>query len=174
MSADGMEDERNGRDGCCVTGELRQDGSMRFLRKRAPIPAEHGPRPVTFSGFAELVPYLYEFRTSGGQDIYLHDMDCVGIKFTPSSRRLDLRFHCPAAVLAPHPLTLTLTFDEAKIYQWLDDAVTESEPTPAEVRGQVRDLSQDVGNVFSLQLLDVYLIFEASSVTCIVEPGPTS
>lgn len=147
---------------------------MRFLRKRASTPAEPGPRPVTFNGFAELVPYLYEFRTSGGQDIYLHDMDCVGIKFTPSSRRLDLGFHCPAAVLAPHPLSLTLSFDDTKIYQWVDDTVTESEPTPTEVRGQVSDLSQDVGNVFSLILLDVYLIFEASSVTCTVEPGPTS
>ena len=60
--------------------------------------------PVTFSGFAEPAPYLYEFWTSEGQHVYLHDMECVSIQFAPMSRQLDLTFERIESELTDHPL----------------------------------------------------------------------
>ena len=53
------------------------------------MPAKDRPQ-ATFSGFAEPISELYEFRTNEGEHIYLHEMDCVSIHFNPMSRRLVL------------------------------------------------------------------------------------
>lgn len=152
---------------------------MRLGRNRARTPAAAPDlRPATFHGFAEPVPYLYEFRTSAGQYIYLHEMDCVNIQFAPMSRRLELVFECASSEVMEHPLTLTLNFDEAKVHQWLDDATDDTALTSAanaeRVRGQVTDLVQVGEAAFSLRLLDVRLDFEARSVACTVRPGLAS
>lgn len=152
---------------------------MRLGRNRAQTPATAARfRPATFKGFTEPVPYLYEFRTSEGQYISLHEMDCVNIQFAPMSRRLELVFECASSEVMEHPLTLTLNFDEAKVHQWLDDATDDTALTSAanaeRVRGQVTDLVQVGEAAFSLRLLDVRLDFEARSVACTVRPGLAS
>lgn len=152
---------------------------MGLGRNRAQTPAAAPDfRPTTFNGFTEPVPYLYEFRTSEGQYIYLHEMDCVNIQYAPMSRRLELVFECTSSELMDHPLTLTLNFDEAKVHQWLDDATDETTLTstadPQRVRGQVTDLAQVGEAAFSLRLLDVRVDFEARSVACNVRPGLAS
>ncbi len=124
--------------------------------------------PVTFSGFAEPAPYLYEFWTSEGQHVYLHDMECVSIQFAPMSRQLDLTFERIESELTDHPLSLTLSFQEARVCQWHDDATDDgllsAAPSPERVRGQVTELIQREGAAFSLLLLDVGVEFEARSV----------
>jgi hypothetical protein len=40
------------------------------------------PKP-TFIGFAEGDTDLYEFHTSSGEYVYVHDMECIGIDFRP-------------------------------------------------------------------------------------------
>jgi len=101
---------------------------------------------LRFSGFAEPVPDLYEFRTSDGHYIFLHEMACVSIQFSPVSRDLGLTFECVASDLMDHPLTATLTFGDAEITQWVDDvadpSMFNSSGKPTRLRGQVGGLWQ--------------------------------
>lgn len=156
---------------------LRDDRSMRVRRSNTHAwPASPRRPPATYSGFDEAVPNLYEFRTSDGYCVYLHEMDCVGISFEPISRRLALTFECVASDLMD-PLTLVLTFDETRISEWRDvrtDEATLVNAGSRRVRGQVSDLGQLGDADFGLQLLDVYVSFEARSVRCNVVPGVPS
>jgi len=101
-------------------------------------------------------------------------MDCVGIFFEPTRRRLDLSFECITSDVMD-PLTLVLTFDEARILEWRDDVSDEASLANAgspRIRGQVSDLGQLGDAHFDLSLLDAYLRFEARSVRCNVVLGP--
>ena len=152
---------------------------MRFRRSKAIEAVRDKDRPpVTFSGFAEPVPYLYEFRTSEGERIYLHEMDCPSIHFNPMSRRLVLAFECIASETMHYPLTLSLTFEEAQIVEWSDDASDPATLTasgaPERIRGQVSDLSYNENGTFSLELLHDSVTFEAASVMCQILPGTSS
>ena len=153
---------------------------MRFRRSKAIEAVRDKDRPpVTFSGFAEPVPYLYEFRTSEGEHIYLHEMDCVSIHLNPMSRRLVLTFECIASEEMNHPVTLVLRFEEAEILQWCDDPATPAQliesGSPSRIRGQVSDLTHFDNETFAVQLLDVTVTFIASSVACHARPGkPTN
>ena len=64
---------------------------MRLRRQAAQTPTAAPARPsFTHIGFAaETVPNLYEFRTSDGYYVYLHEMDCVGIHFEPTEPATD-------------------------------------------------------------------------------------
>ena len=150
---------------------------MRLRRNEPQTPTATTRRPpATYSGFAEPVPNLYEFQTSDGHYVYLHEMDCVGIFFEPTRRRLDLSFECITSDVMD-PLTLVLTFDETRILEWRDDVSDEATLANAgspRIRGQVSDLGQLGEGHFDLHLLDVYLNFEARSVRCKVVPGSPS
>jgi hypothetical protein len=102
-------------------------------------------------------------------------MDCVSIEFVPMSRRLELVFECTDSERMDHPLTLSLSSEEARVRQWLEDAAAESTLASAanqeRVRGQVADLVTVGEASFSLRLLDVRVDSEARSVACSVRPG---
>lgn len=116
---------------------------------------------VTYVGFKERVPYLYEFFTEAGEHVYLHDMACVGIDFAPLRRELTLTFvTVDGAVIKP--MTATLTFSGAHLLEWDSDP---TEDGPDKYAGQVTDLCWDDG-VFALVLLENHVYFDAVTVTC--------
>lgn len=146
-----------------------------WTRAQKPAPAKERVHP-RFSGFAEDPPDLYEFLTSEGEHICLHEMDCVSFHFNPMSRRLDLAFEIiGASTVMRYPLTVTLSFDETQFLQWHDDpsdlSTLAASREPTRIRGQVSDLSYNKDGSFSLQLFDLDLSYEAVSVTCLVRPG---
>lgn len=137
------------------------------------------PAPI-YVGFAD--GGVYEFTTTAGQYVYLHEAECVDMRYRPLARQLELTFECIESELMAQS-TVILTFDDAEIFQW-ETAFKESgtaDPAPR-VRGQVGDLSllqegphaSNSGSSFHLRLFEVAVSFFASKATCNVQPiaGP--
>lgn len=123
------------------------------------------PKPK-FIGFAEGDTDLYEFHTSSGEYVYVHDMECIGIDFRPLTRQLLLTLENSSSDLMAR-LALVLTFEGAEVYQW--EIRGEGDATGTEQardRGQVSDLSMIGPASFSISLLELAVSFHATSVTC--------
>jgi hypothetical protein len=138
------------------------------------------PAPV-YVGFADRDPDLYEFRTESGMYVYLHELDCVEIKYLPVERTLRLTFDGGPTDLMP-AMTVTLTFTEAEVYQWqsIGEPVAQTVvDTIPRVRGQVTAFgsmkegpgSAHTGMSFHISLLDVAVSFFARTVVCEAREG---
>ncbi|WP_152024616.1 hypothetical protein [Tessaracoccus flavescens] len=127
---------------------------------------------VTFTGFAEPSPDLYEFHTVDGSVIFLHEMECLRVAYDPIHLSLELVFECLESEVMDHPMTVHLLFEGAQILRWLTsgDSLPSPDGRPSQAGGQVSDLGR-CGDVFHLSLLDVELEFSARIVTCRVRRG---
>ena len=139
----------------------------------------HDRSETVFVGFAEgLEPDIEEFRTASGQHVDIYDLHCVDIDYRPMTRRLTITFDGPEVDALP-AITVVLIFDGTEIYQWepngepVEQSLVDQDPR---LRGQVNGLDQikksaDARGSFHLSLLDFWLSFHASVVTCHVQEG---
>lgn len=100
---------------------------------------------------------LYQFETTDGTCVTLHDLDCAGIDVRPLERTVTLSFTDDSG---PAPV-LTMRFEGARILSWR----SEPSPAPADHAGQVRDLAWDNGQEFELHLIDDVVAFTATRLT---------
>jgi len=113
---------------------------------------------------------LYEFWTSTGVPVRLHDTVLTSIELRPIDRTLILRFEYedsawmpPEAVQTP---VIVMEFDDVTILEWLQAADDGEEP-PAEAFGQVADFGHFNRNTFQLTtyLSDIQFTAARATVT---------
>ena len=119
--------------------------------------------------------YPYEFETSDGVPVRLHDMAYEGFEFRVLPPTLVLRFRYDDPEWTPPTATATpvavFTFTGVQVWQWEDEH--DMFETPEAYRSQVRDLGWYAPtNTFSLETITTTLLFAADQLAVHLEPLP--
>jgi hypothetical protein len=121
----------------------------------------------TLVGFADENPYLYEFDTSSGEHIFLHDTECTVIKYQPVEQRLTICFDFGDTEFAegsPTNARVVFTMDGVLDFECFYSVVDGDYPA---ARGQVCDfVCRD--SRLELSLMDLQVFFTASRIECSV------
>ncbi|MCZ2811625.1 MULTISPECIES: hypothetical protein [unclassified Modestobacter] len=110
----------------------------------------------------------YEFQTEGGIWVRLHEMQFAGFDYRVQQPTLTMRFVYDDPEWTPVEARATpvavFRFTDVQVWQWEDDY--DLVETPADVRGQVRQLDyHPPTNVFSLLTVNTSLLFSAAQLT---------
>lgn len=117
---------------------------------------------------------LYEFWTTEGVPVRLHDATLISIEVRPVDRKLVVRFDYddpqwipPEAVEAP---VIMMEFEDATVSEWIQDSTDVDDDAPAEVNGQVSDFAHFNGNEFLLTTYQSEIQFTAAKLTVRLRP----
>ncbi|HWD84034.1 MAG TPA: hypothetical protein VG497_34265 [Kribbella sp.] len=110
---------------------------------------------------------LFEFWTSEGVPVRLHDMDLISIELRPVDRLLVLRFEYTERQWTPAEAAATpvvvMRFEGVTIREWTQ------EEAPVEALGQVEDFEYDGGRAFRLTTYSAVMDFLATRLTIATE-----
>ena len=133
--------------------------------------------PTDFVGITADSPNLpYEFDTSAGVPVRLHDMTFEGFTYRTSPPGLTMRFRYDDPTWTPPEASATpvavFTFDGVQVWKWEDDH--DLFEVPEAYRGQVGSFDWYAStNTFSLGTINTSLLFSADRLSVHLEPAPS-
>jgi hypothetical protein len=153
---------------------------MALFRREPPIdpPPATPPLPTEFVGIAGgSTGFPYEFHTSAGVPVRLHDMSFEGLTRRTSPPGLTMRFRYDDPRWTPTEAVSTpvavFSFSRVQIWQWEDDP--DLFEVPDDARGQVSSFDWYAStNTFELATISTTLLFSADRLTVHLEPLPSA
>ena len=116
---------------------------------------------------------LYEFWTTGGMPVYLHDTTLISMELRPRDRKFVVRFEYSAPQWTPPAASQTpivvMEFGEVTLLEWIQESGG-GQDTPADINGQVSDFAHVSPNLFQLTTYQSDISFTAASLTVTLRP----